>query len=52
MAERILLGKKGSDYGLFISKPGLVGSIASADREDLLFSSIWQEYYDNYYLNI
>ena len=39
MAERILLGKRGSDYGLFIAKPGLVGTIASADREDLLFAS-------------
>jgi len=23
MAKRVLLGKKGSDYGLFISKPGV-----------------------------
>ena len=37
MANRVLLGKKGSDYGLFISKPGK--DVTSVGREDLIFSS-------------
>lgn len=37
MANRILLGKKGTEYGLWISKPGVDVTTASVD--DLLFSS-------------
>ena len=37
MANRVLLGKKGSDYGLWISKPGK--DVTSVGREDLIFSS-------------
>ena len=37
MANRVLLGKRGSDYGLFISKPGK--DVTSVGREDLIFSS-------------
>ena len=37
MANRVLLGKRGSDYGLFVSKPG--SNVVSADRKDLIFDS-------------
>ena len=35
--KRVLLGKKGSDYGLFVSKPGV--DVEDADEKDLLFNS-------------
>ena len=38
MAKRVLLGKKGSDYGLFISKPGVDVTTTSSPK-DLLFNS-------------
>ena len=38
MAKRIVLGKKGSDYGLFVSKPGVDVTTTSAPK-DLLFNS-------------
>ena len=38
MAKRVLLGKKGSDYGLFISKPG-VDVTTTTSPKDLLFNS-------------
>lgn len=38
MAKRVLLGKKGSDYGLFISKPG-VDVTTTSSAKDLLFNS-------------
>jgi hypothetical protein len=37
MANRVLLGKRGSDYGLFVSKP--TKDVTSADRKDLIFDS-------------
>ena len=37
MSNRILLGQKGSEYGLWISKPGI--DVTNANVEDLLFSS-------------
>ena len=37
MSERVLLGKRGSDYGLFVSRPG--SDVTSADRKDLIFDS-------------
>jgi len=37
MANRVLIGERGSDYGLFISKPG--SNVISADRKDLIFDS-------------
>ena len=38
MAKRVLLGKKGSDYGLFVSKPGVDVTTTSSPK-DLLFNS-------------
>ncbi len=37
MANRVLLGKKGSDYGLWVSKPGK--DVTSASGIDLIFDS-------------
>ena len=37
MADRVLLGEKGSDYGLWISKPTL--DATSTNRRDLIFDS-------------
>ena len=37
MANRVLLGEKGSDYGLWISKPTV--DVTSANRRDLIFDS-------------
>ena len=37
MANRVLFGKRGSDYGLFVSKPG--ANVISCDPEDMLFDS-------------
>jgi hypothetical protein len=37
MANRVLLGLRGSDYGLFVSKPG--GNVLSDGDIDLLLSS-------------
>lgn len=37
MANRVLLGNKGSDYGLWISKPSV--DVTSANRRDLIFDS-------------
>ena len=37
MANRVLLGERGSDYGLFISKPG--ANVISCGPEDMLFDS-------------
>lgn len=37
MANRVLLGQRGSEYGLWISKPGK--DVTTASVEDLLFSS-------------
>jgi hypothetical protein len=38
MANRVLLGQKGSDYGLWVSKPGK-NVLTANDPEDMLFSS-------------
>ena len=38
MANRILLGQRGSDYGLWVSKPGK-NVLTANDPEDMLFSS-------------
>ncbi len=37
MTNRVLLGEKGSEYGLWISKPTV--DVTSANRRDLVFSS-------------
>jgi len=37
MANRVLLGQRGSDYGLFVSKP--TKDVTSANRKDLIFDS-------------
>ena len=37
MANRVLLGKRGSEYGLWVSKPG--SNVVSCDPEDMLFDS-------------
>lgn len=37
MANRVLLGKRGSDYGLFVSKSG--SNVVSCDDDDMLFDS-------------
>ncbi len=42
MANRILLGKRGSDYGLWVSKPG--SNVATCDAEDMLFDSANMDY--------
>jgi len=39
MANRVLLGKKGSDYGLWVSKPG-GNALTDADAELLLSSEV------------
>ena len=42
MSKRVLLGKKGSTYGLFISKPGVDVTTANADQ--LIFDSTAKGY--------
>lgn len=42
MANRVLLGKKGTEYGLWISKPGK--DVTTASVEDLLFSTSSSDY--------
>ena len=42
MSQRVLLGKKGSTYGLFISKPGV--NVTSADSDQLIFDSTAKGY--------
>ena len=37
MVGRVLLGKKGSNYGLYVSRPGK--EVTTVGREDLIFSS-------------
>ena len=37
MANRVLLGKRGAEYGLWVSKPG--SDVTTASLNDLLFSS-------------
>lgn len=37
MTGRVLLGKKGSNYGLYVSRPGK--EVTTVGREDLIFSS-------------
>jgi hypothetical protein len=39
MTERVLLGKRGSDHGLFVAKPGISGALTSMNRKDLIFDS-------------
>jgi|TARA_R110001583_G_scaffold19150_4_gene75293 hypothetical protein len=39
MTERVLIGKRGSDYGLFVAKPGISGALTSMNRKDLIFDS-------------
>lgn len=41
MANRVLLGKRGSDYGLWISKPGK-NVLTITEAEDFIFNSNWQ----------
>ena len=45
MANRVLFGKRGSDYGLFVSKPG--ANVISCDPEDMLFDSRRKEIVSN-----
>lgn len=42
MANRVLLGKKGTEYGLWISKPGK--DVTTAGIQDLLFSTSSSNY--------
>ena len=42
MSKRVLLGKKGSNYGLFVSKPGVDVDTANADQ--LIFDSTAKGY--------
>ena len=37
MANRVLLGKRGSDYGLWVSKPG--ADVTTCDKEDMIFDT-------------
>ena len=37
MANRVLLGKRGSDYGLWVSKPG--ANVLTCDEEDMLIDA-------------
>jgi hypothetical protein len=37
MTNRVLLGKRGTEYGLWVSKPGI--DVTTAGIDDLLFSS-------------
>ena len=45
MANRVLFGKRGSDYGLFVSKPG--ANVISCNPEDMLFDSRRKEIVSN-----
>jgi len=42
MSKRILLGKKGSSYGLFVSKPGV--DVDTANTDQLIFDSVAKGY--------
>ena len=42
MANRVQLGKRGSEYGLWISKPG--ANVLTCDQEDMLFDSTNMDY--------
>lgn len=42
MANRVLLGKRGTEYGLWISKPGK--DVTTAGVQDLLFSTSSTDY--------
>ena len=42
MANRVQLGKRGSEYGLWISKPG--SNVLTCDQEDMLFDSTNMDY--------
>ncbi len=42
MANRVLLGERGSDYGLWISKEG--ENVLTCDPEDMLFDSTNMDY--------
>ena len=42
MANRVLLGQRGSEYGLWVSKPG--SNVATCDPEDMLFDSTNMDY--------
>jgi hypothetical protein len=45
MANRVLLGNRGSDYGLFVSKPG--ANVLTCDEEDMLLDSRRKEIISN-----
>ena len=45
MANRVLLGNRGSDYGLFVSKPG--ANVLTCDPEDMLIDSRRKEIISN-----
>mgnify|MGYP003118710254 CR=1 FL=1 len=45
MANRVLLGNRGSDYGLFVSKPG--ANVLTCDPEDMLIDSRRKEIVSN-----
>lgn len=45
MANRVLLGKRGSDYGLFVSKDG--SNVLTCNEEDMLFDSRRKEIVSN-----
>ena len=42
MANRVQLGKRGSEYGLWVSKPG--ANVLTCDQEDMLFDSTNMDY--------
>tara|TARA_Y100000361_G_scaffold148688_1_gene161902 strand:- start:1228 stop:1752 length:525 start_codon:yes stop_codon:yes gene_type:complete len=45
MANRVLLGNRGGDYGLFVSKPGT--NVLTCDEEDMLLDSRRKEIVSN-----
>ena len=42
MANRVQLGKRGSEYGLWVSKPG--SEVTTCDQEDMIFDSTNMDY--------
>ena len=40
--NRVLLGKRGSEYGLWVSKPG--AEVTTCDQEDMIFDSTNMDY--------
>ena len=42
MANRVQLGQRGSEYGLWVSKPG--ANVLTCDQEDMLFDSTNMDY--------